>query len=89
MYLSSQEAQTPAPTISSVQIFTWFMSLVSVGLVGLIVFESIRLTHKPTESFHKFITAANLSAYNKCLKNNGGDGCRKHLIKEWEKINGD
>ena len=89
MYLSSDEQNqtSSAPSIST--LVNWGMSCIVVGLIGLIVFESIRLTHKPTTAFNRFIEVADLSDFNKCLKNKGGDGCRKYLVKEWEKINGD
>ena len=88
MYLTDEQAKTPAPTISAVHIFHFGMSLLVIGLIGLIVFEAIRLTHKPTTAFNKFLAVADFSGYNKCVKNKGGDGCKKHLLQEWEQING-
>ena len=85
---SYDQTQTPTPDISAKHIFNWGVAIVSVGLIGLIAFEIVRLTHKPDTAFQKFITVANLSDYNKCLRNKGGDGCKKNLISEWRKING-
>lgn len=86
--LSYDQSQTPAPSISASHIFNWGVALISIGLIGLIAFEIVRLTHKPDTAFQKFVVAANLSEYNKCLKNKGGDGCKKLLVAEWRKING-
>jgi hypothetical protein len=87
MYLQQSETQT-SPQITGVMVFNWSMGLLSLVLVGLIAFEVVRLTNKPTEEFQKFVAVANLSGYEKCLKAKGGDGCKIKLITEWEKING-
>lgn len=88
MYLTDDTPKTPAPTISASHIFHFGMAFLTIGLIGLIVFEAIRLTHRPTTAFQKFLAVADLSGYDKCVKNKGGDGCRKHLLNEWEQING-
>lgn len=87
MLLSSNKTQT-SPQITGVMVFNWSMGLLSLVLVGLIASEVVRLTNKPTEEFQKFVAVANLSGYDKCLKAKGGEGCKKKLITEWEKING-
>lgn len=87
MLLSSNETPT-SPKITGFHVFNWSMGLLSLLLVGLIASEVVRLINKPTEEFQKFVAVANLSGYEKCLKNKGGSSCSKHLVKEWEKING-
>jgi hypothetical protein len=87
MYLQQSETQT-SPQITGFHVFNWSMGLLSLVLVGLIASEVVRLTNKPTEEFHKFVAVANLSGYDKCLKNKGGEGCKEQLIIEWRKRNG-
>jgi hypothetical protein len=87
MYLQQSETQT-SPQITGVMVFNWSMGLLSLVLVGLITSEVVRLTNKPTEEFQKFVAVANLSGYEKCLKAKGGEGCKKQLLNEWSKING-
>ena len=87
MLLSSNETQT-SPQITGFHVFNWSMGLLSLVLLGLITSEVVRLINKPTEEFQKFVAVANLSGYEKCLKAKGGEGCKKQLITEWEKING-
>ena len=87
MYLQQSETQT-SPQITGVMVFNWSMGLLSLVLVSLIASEVVRLTNKPSDKFQKFVAVANLSGYEKCLKNKGGEGCKKQLITEWEKING-
>ena len=87
MLLSSNETQT-SPQITGFHVFNWSMGLLSLVLVGLITSEVVRLINKPSEEFQKFVAVANLSGYEKCLKAKGGEGCKKQLITEWEKING-
>lgn len=87
MLLSSNETQT-SPQITGFHVFNWSMAVLSLLLVGLITSEVVRLTNKPTEEFQKFVAVANLSGYEKCLKNKGGEGCKKQLLNEWSKING-
>jgi hypothetical protein len=87
MLLSSNETQT-SPQITGAMVFNWSMGLLSLLLVGLIASEVVRLINKPTEEFQKFVAVANLSGYEKCLKNKGGEGCKEQLIIEWRKRNG-
>ena len=86
MYLSEEKSQIPS--ISTATLIHWGFGIITVGLVGLIIFESLRLTHKPTTAFERFVIVADFSRYDKCVKNKGGEGCKKYVIQEWEKIYG-